>query len=160
MKLPVHVIVDGGLDDALALGVLLGLNVPLAQVIATQGSLDLMKTLSVTHRLLVSLGCAAPVRLGAAEGIAAPYPEGRDPFHGADGFGCHASALTPSEVPNVSFGRLDGPVLCSAALTVVALGLEAGHLVSEIGLDGWSSRFGGQYDTGGRVQRLDGSSGG
>jgi pyrimidine-specific ribonucleoside hydrolase len=132
MNVPVHVIVDGGLDDALALGVLLGLNVPLAQVIATQGSLDLMKTLSVTHRLLVSLGCAAPVRLGAAEGMAAPYPEGRDPFHGADGFGCHASALTSSEAPNVSFGRLDGPVFCSAALTVVALGLEPGHLVSEL----------------------------
>ena len=41
---PVHVIADGGLDDALALTVLVGLNVPLSQVIATEGSVDLVTT--------------------------------------------------------------------------------------------------------------------
>ena len=159
MNDPVHVIVDSGLDDALALGVLLGMKVPFAQVIATEGSLDLMQTLSVTHRLLVSLGCWAPVRIGAAEGISAPYPKGRDPFHGADGFGSLASALTPSEAPNVSFERLDGPVFCSAALTVVALGLETGHHVSELVWMGGAVGSGGNMTPGGRVQRLDGSSG-
>lgn len=41
---PVHVIVDDGLDDALALAVLVGLNVPVAQVIATEGSVNLATT--------------------------------------------------------------------------------------------------------------------
>ncbi|HUC23597.1 MAG TPA: hypothetical protein VMA73_12890 [Streptosporangiaceae bacterium] len=44
MVKPVHVIVDGGLDDAVALAVLVGLNVPLSQVIATEGSVGLATT--------------------------------------------------------------------------------------------------------------------
>ena len=56
MTKPVHVIVDGGLDDALALAVLVGLNVPLSQVVATEGSVDLMTTALATRRLMITLG--------------------------------------------------------------------------------------------------------
>ena len=58
---PVHVIVDGGLDDALALAVLVGLNIPLSQVIAAEGSVDLVTTALATRRLMVTLGSADPV---------------------------------------------------------------------------------------------------
>jgi hypothetical protein len=49
MVKPVHVVVDGGLDDALALAVLVGLDVPLSQVIATEGSVDLGTTALTTR---------------------------------------------------------------------------------------------------------------
>jgi inosine-uridine nucleoside N-ribohydrolase len=66
-----HAIVDGGLDDALALAVLVGLNVPLSQVIATEGSVDLATTALATQRLMVTLGSTVPVRLGTDRGIVA-----------------------------------------------------------------------------------------
>jgi pyrimidine-specific ribonucleoside hydrolase len=132
MRTPVHVIVDGGLDDALALGVLFGLRVPIAQVIATEGSLALETTAAVTRRLAVTFGSSVPVRLGTDRGLAAPYPQGRDPFHGPDGFGSNLASLKPAATPTEVFHRLDGPVFCAGALTAVARGLAAGHHVTEV----------------------------
>jgi pyrimidine-specific ribonucleoside hydrolase len=128
----VHVIVDGGVDDALAIAVLLGLRVPVAQVVATEGSVDLATTAWTTKRLLKSLGSAVPVRLGTDHGLRAPYPEGRDPFHGDDGFGGFASLLEPTTAPREFFERLDGPVFCSGALTTVARAIDAGHEIAEV----------------------------
>ncbi len=48
MTAPVHAVVDGGLDDALALGVLTGLRIPLAQVVASEGSLGVRATAAVS----------------------------------------------------------------------------------------------------------------
>jgi inosine-uridine nucleoside N-ribohydrolase len=140
---PLHVIVDGGLDDALALAVLVGLHHPIEQVIATEGSIDLVTTASVTRRLLTTLGSSVPVRLGVDHGIAGPYPDGRDPFHGPDGFGSRASALLPATTPTGRFQRLDGPVQCTGALTTVALGLRAGQSVSAVTWMGGSVAVGG-----------------
>jgi inosine-uridine nucleoside N-ribohydrolase len=140
---PLHVVVDGGLDDALALAVLVGLDHPIEQVIATEGSIDLATTASVTQRLMTTLGSPVPVRLGADRGILGPYPEGRDPFHGPDGFGSRASALLPATTPTGRFQRLDAPVLCTGALTTVALALRAGHSVSEVTWMGGSVALGG-----------------
>lgn len=88
-----HVVVDGGIDDCLALAALVGAQVPIVQVIATEGSRSLEQTALTTARLLESLGSAVPVRLGAAVGVGGPYPAGRDPFHGQDCFGGQSQLL-------------------------------------------------------------------
>lgn len=132
MVKPLHVIVDGGLDDALALAVLVGLNVPLSQVIATEGSVDLATTALTTQRLMVTLGTADPVRLGSGRAMTAAYPAGRDPFHGADAFGGQATFLAPASPPDQYAGDLDGTVFCAGALTCVAQAIQAGRPVAEV----------------------------
>jgi pyrimidine-specific ribonucleoside hydrolase len=132
METPVHAVVDGGLDDALALCVLVALKIPLAQVIATEGSLDLMTTAGTTARVLKTLGSPVPVRLGADRGLVGPYPGGRDPFHGSDGFGGASTWLEPAAVPDEPLQPLDGLVFCTGSLTTVARGLDAQQPISEV----------------------------
>jgi pyrimidine-specific ribonucleoside hydrolase len=132
MVKPVHVIVDGGLDDALALAVLVGLNVPLSQVIATEGSVDLATTALTTQRLMVTLRTADPVRLGSDRAMIAAYPAGRDPFHGADAFGGQTALLAPASAPDQRAGDLDGTVFCAGALTCVAQAIRAGRPIAEV----------------------------
>jgi inosine-uridine nucleoside N-ribohydrolase len=129
---PVHVIVDGGLDDAVALAVLAGLGVPLAQVIATEGSVDLGTTALATRRLMVTLGSTAPVRLGSDRAMIASYPAGRDPFHGADAFGGQATLLAPASAPDQRASDLDGTVFCAGALTCVAQAIQGGRPIAEV----------------------------
>jgi inosine-uridine nucleoside N-ribohydrolase len=142
---PVTVLVDAGLDDAVALCVLTGLGVPLAQVVATEGSLGLLITAAATRRLLVTLGNPVPVRLGADSGLRGPYPDGRDPFHGSDGFGGQAGSLAAAGVPaeRVSPESLAGPVFCGSALTCVAGALAAGAAITEITWMGGAVAMGG-----------------
>jgi inosine-uridine nucleoside N-ribohydrolase len=132
MVKPVHVIVDGGLDDAVALAVLVGLNVPLSQVIATEGSVDLPTTALATQRLMVTLGSADPVRLGSDRAMIAAYPAGRDPFHGPDAFGGQATSLAPARAPDQQAKDLDGTVFCAGALTCVAQAIRAGRPIAEV----------------------------
>jgi inosine-uridine nucleoside N-ribohydrolase len=134
---PVHVVVDGGLDDALALAVLVGLGVPLSQVVATEGSVDLVTTATATRRLMATLGSAVPVRLGSDRGLVTAYPEGRDPFHGPDAFGGKVGLLAPAnsaDAPARDPDRVDfcGTVFCGGALTCVAKALRDGHPISEV----------------------------
>jgi len=138
-----HVVVDAGIDDAVALGVLTGLGLPMAQVIATEGSVDLVTTAATTARLLATLGNPAPARLGASAGLRAAYPAGRDPFHGTDGFGGQAEQLHRAAVPVNSSGPLEGQVFCSAALTVVAAAIERGDPIDAVTWMGGSVRAGG-----------------
>jgi len=132
MAEPVHVIVDGGVDDAVALAVLLGLEVPLSQVIATEGSMDLAITARTTRRLMVTLGSASPVRLGSGEALSGAYPAGRDPMHGVDAFGGKAGILAPASAPDEHAAALDGTVFCAGALTCVARAIQAGQPVTEV----------------------------
>jgi pyrimidine-specific ribonucleoside hydrolase len=132
MVKPVHVIVDGGLDDALALAVLVGLNVPLSQVIATEGSVDLVTTALATRRLMVTLGSADPVRLGSDRAITGAYPAGRDPMHGVDAFGGQVALLAPASPPDEHAGDLDSTVFCCGALTCVALAIQGGRSIAEV----------------------------
>jgi inosine-uridine nucleoside N-ribohydrolase len=149
---PVHVVVDGGLDDALALAVLVGLGVPLSQVVATEGSVDLVTTATATRRLMATLGSAVPVRLGSDRGLVTAYPEGRDPFHGPDAFGGQVGSLAPANSPGAPardpggtvFCGTDsggtgfcgtgfcGTVFCGGALTCVAKALRDGDPISEV----------------------------
>jgi inosine-uridine nucleoside N-ribohydrolase len=132
MMKPLHVIVDGGVDDALALAVLVGLNVPISQVIATEGSVDLATTALATRRLMATLGCTVPVRLGSDRGIVADYPAQRDPFHGADAFGGRSAFLAPAAAPYEQANRLDATVLCTGALTCVARAIRDRSSIDEI----------------------------
>jgi inosine-uridine nucleoside N-ribohydrolase len=109
---PVHVVVDGGLDGALALAALVGLNVPVSRVIATEGSVDLAITALATRRLMATLGSTDPVRLGSDRAIIGPYPGGRDPIHGADAFGGTSACLPLLARPSSMRPTLTG--LCSA----------------------------------------------
>jgi pyrimidine-specific ribonucleoside hydrolase len=128
----VHAVVDGGLDDALALAVLVALEVPLVQVVATEGSMDLLTTARTTRRFLQTVHSQVPVRLGTDQGIVGPYPEGRDPFHGPDCFGGAESLLDDAAIPDESNRALDGRIFCSGALTVVAQAMAAGRSLSEV----------------------------
>jgi inosine-uridine nucleoside N-ribohydrolase len=132
MNKPVHVIVDGGLDDALALAVLVGLHVPLAQVIATEGSRDLATTAIATRRLMLTLGSKASVRLGSDRALVGAYPAGRDPMHGEDAFGGKVGVLAPAEPPDERAADLDGTVFCTGALTCVAQAILYGQPLTEI----------------------------
>jgi len=114
------VIVDGGLDDALALAVLLGSDIGITQVIATEGSVGRSVTARATARWLATLGASTPVLLGADRGIGSPYPGGRDPFHGIDAFGGAIATLVGSADPLQRWQDVEGTVLCTGALTVVA----------------------------------------
>ncbi len=125
-------IVDGGLDDALALAVLVGLRVPLSQVIATEGSVDLATTALATQRLMLTLGSTDPVRLGSDRAMIAAYPAGRDPFHGADAFGGQVTLLAPASAPDQHAGDLDGTVFCAGALTCVAQAIDGGRPIAEV----------------------------
>lgn len=140
---PVHVIVDGGLDDALALSVLTGLHVPLSQVIATAGSVDLATTATATARLMASLASSVPVRLGADRGLRAPYPQERDPFHGADAFGGKSHTLAPASPVTEQARVLAGTVFCGGALTCVARALQDGCPVSHVVWMGGAVAMGG-----------------
>ena len=143
MAEPVHVIVDGGLDDAVALAVLVGLNVPLSQVIATEGSVDLATTALAMQRLMITLGSADPVRLGSDRAMIAAYPAGRDPFHGPDAFGAQATCLPPASAPDQHARDLDGTVFCAGALTCVAQAIQAGRPIAEVVWMGGAVAIGG-----------------
>lgn len=125
-------IVDGGLDDALALAVLVGSGITIDQVIATEGSIARTITARTTQRWLATLGCAVPVRLGADQGIHSAYPDERDAFHGIDAFGGKVASLAEATDPADGWQTLEGPVLCTGALTVVAEAIRRGDRVEDI----------------------------
>ncbi len=130
---PLEVVVDGGIDDAVALAVLLGAGVPIRQVVATEGSVALPITARTTARFLASIGAGGvPVRLGARRGLGGPYPTARDPFHGADGFGGFGGDLAGAALPVSALARLEGPVFVSSAMTVVAQALHRDDPVTSV----------------------------
>jgi pyrimidine-specific ribonucleoside hydrolase len=132
MDRDLDVVVDGGVDDALALAVLVGSGVHIRQAVATEGSISAEVTAAVTARLLRLLGCDAPVRLGATSGLSGPYPAGRDPFHGVDGFGGASAVLPEVEGPTASWVSLGPDVFVSGALTVPARALANGERIERL----------------------------
>ena len=132
MSNPLSVVVDGGLDDALALAVLFGSGVQVDQVIATEGSLSRSLTARATNRWMATLGATASVLLGADRGLQSDYPPGRDPFHGVDAFGGLLSNLADAPDPEDLWHELQGTVLCTGALTVVAEALRRTHPVEDV----------------------------
>ncbi len=81
------------------------------------------------------LGLDCPVAKGAVCGLAGPYPDTGDPFHGRDGLGGAGSLLPVVPVSNQIPGRIpfvEGPILATGPLTVVAEALNFGNLITEI----------------------------
>lgn len=136
------VVVDGGVDDALALAVLVASKAPLRQVTANEGSVGVDVVAATTARLMRLLGGDAPVAVGEAHGLAGSYPAGRDPFHGEDAFGGHAHLL-PEASPTGDWERLGGDVLVTGAMTVVAAAVQQGHPVERVWWMGGSVAAGG-----------------
>lgn len=132
MGTAISVVVDGGLDDALALAVLYGSGAQIDQVVATEGSLSRSLTARATKRWVETIGATAPVLLGADRGLQAEYPAGRDPFHGIDAFGGSLSTLTSASDPADLWHELKGTVLCTGALTVVADALGRSQPIDEL----------------------------
>jgi inosine-uridine nucleoside N-ribohydrolase len=126
------VVVDGGVDDALALAVLVGSGAHIRQAVATEGSVSTEMAAAVTARILRLLGCDAPVRLGATSGLNGQYPTGRDPFHGVDAFGGASAVLPEVEGPTAGWVSLGPDVFASGALTVPALALAHGDPIESL----------------------------
>lgn len=141
---PLEVVVDGGIDDAVALAVLRGAGAVLGQVIATEGSVGLEITARTTARFLASIGAGdVPVRLGAGRGLEGPYPSGRDPFHGADAFAGFSADLADAALPAEAPARLGGPLFVSSAMTVVAEALRRRDPITSLAWMGGAVAAGG-----------------
>lgn len=129
------VVCDPGVDDFLALLVMSGAGSPPRAVIGTGGNV----TSEVAYRnaagTMALLGLDCPVAKGVDSGLATSYPDTGDPFHGSDGLGGVASLLSaipasqdvPAPIP-----MIEGTILATGALTVVAEALNAGNPISEI----------------------------
>jgi inosine-uridine nucleoside N-ribohydrolase len=129
------VICDPGVDDFLALLVLAGAGRPPRAVIGTAGNVDAELTYRNAARTMAVLGIDCPVAKGRDSGLAGPYPETGHPFHGPDGLGGIASLLPevprPADPP-AALPLIDGAVLATGALTLVAEALDARRQISEV----------------------------
>ena len=136
---PLHVVVDAGLDDALALAVLVGSGVHIDQVVATEGSVGRAPNGAGHGPVARHPRCCGPRPAGRRPGGGGALPGGRDPFHGDDGFAGLVDTLRPAAEPTEPWSTLDGTVLCTGALTVVAEALGRGR--PSTGSCGWAVRW-------------------
>jgi inosine-uridine nucleoside N-ribohydrolase len=129
------VICDPGVDDFLALLVLAGSGRPPRAVIATAGNVEADVAYRNAVGTMALLGLDCPVAKGFDSGLAGPYPETGDPFHGSDGLGGIGSLLPagtlPKELPEPS-ALIEGAILATGALTVVADALNSQNPITEI----------------------------
>jgi inosine-uridine nucleoside N-ribohydrolase len=133
-KAPI-VVCDPGIDDFLGLLVMAGSGSPPRTVIGTGGNVtsDLAYRNAAATMALLGLDC--PVAKGVDSGFASPYPDTGDPFHGSDGLGGMASHLPPVHPPKdlpAAIPMIEGLVLATGALTLVAEALNAGNPITEI----------------------------
>jgi len=129
------VVCDPGVDDLLALFVLAGAGTPPAAVIATAGNVDLEPAYRNAQGIVDLLGLDCPVAKGTASGLVGPYPDAGDPFHGPDGVGGVGSSLPVTgscgDLPDPT-SLINGTVLATGCLTVIANSLGANETINEI----------------------------
>ena len=120
---------DPGIDDAVALAVLVGLGVPPDLVVAVPGNAGLEATARNAAGLVCLLGLDVPVRSFAA--AQRPVPEGtRGSAHGDDGIGGMADHLpTGAEVRPLAVDELPAELLVTGALTCAAAASSIERLV-------------------------------
>ena len=140
----VHLVVDTGVDDALAIvAASLHPALALAQLTVSGGNVPRTSALANTHHVLDLLGAAGavPVTLGAQARLDGRPFESR-PVHGPDG-------LAGQRSPQGDAGRVDPPgagaatgvrevtglLVCTAPLTTLT-GLAPGSVVATYGRDG------------------------
>lgn len=123
-------VADPGVDDALALGVLVAHDLAPSLVVATAGNVDVDVAAAVASRLVVALGLRCPVQAGRQLSLTRrPHPPGQDhAVHGDDGFGGRLDDLPlASEPDDFDPTALHGvDVFASGPLTAVAAALDAG----------------------------------
>jgi len=115
---PVTLVVDTGVDDALALVVAARHPaLDLRTVVATAGNAPLGRVLANTTYLLALLGVDVPVAVGVDRRLdGSPYPVRE--VHGSDGLG----GWGPRQEPDPATFPAAGTLLATAADTVVSLG--------------------------------------
>jgi purine nucleosidase len=126
-------ICDPGIDDMLALMVLVGSSRPPVAVVATAGNCSAEQAYRNTVSIMALLGLDVPVGIGAAQGLAAPYPDMGDPYYGDDGIG-----LISSELPLVAsesrdgLPLIEGAVLATCPMTALAIAFEHEQPVTKV----------------------------
>jgi pyrimidine-specific ribonucleoside hydrolase len=128
------VVCDPGVDDLLALFVLTGAGNPPSAVVGTAGNVDLQQAYVNAKGIVRLLGLDCPVAKGASTALLGPYPETGDPFHGTDGLGGVGSALRVEETAESTepLSLMEGTVLATGCLTVVAAALGGRCAITEI----------------------------
>jgi inosine-uridine nucleoside N-ribohydrolase len=129
------VVCDPGIDDFLGLLVMAGAGSPPRAVIGTGGNVSSDLAYRNAAGTMALLGLDCPVAKGVDSGFAAPYPDTGDPFHGSDGLGGVASCLPPippSTDHPAPIPMIEGAILATGALTLVATALKAGNPITEI----------------------------
>lgn len=129
------VICDPGVDDFLALAVLAGADCMPRGVVGTAGNVNADVAAQNAARIVALLDLDCPVAKGSVRAMAGPYPDTGEPFHGADGLGGIAPLLpegSQADMPPSPLTLIDGSLLATGALTVVAEAITAGRPISEI----------------------------
>lgn len=132
-KAPV-VMCDPGVDDFLALLVLAGAGRPPRAIIGTGGNVraDPAYRNAVGAVALQGLGCL--VAKGVDSGLADPYPDVGDAFHGSDGLGGIGTFLPADpgwKECSDPIDLIEGRILATGALTLLAEALDAGRPISD-----------------------------
>ena len=129
------VVCDPGVDDFLGLLVMTGAGSPPRAVLATGGNVSSDLAYRNAAGTMALLGLDCPVAKGVDSGLVAPYPDMGDPFHGSDGLGgtaSHLPAVSPSKDIPAPIPLIEGSILATGALTVVAEALNAGNSITDI----------------------------
>ncbi len=128
------VICDPGVDDFLALMVLTGAGHPPRGIVGTAGNVDAEMAARNAARTVALLDLECPVARGSQRALAGAYPEIGDPFHGADGLGGIGALLPGADQPGDidPLTLIEGSLLATGALTVVAQAMTSGRPVSDI----------------------------
>ncbi len=135
MSKPPVVVCDPGVDDFLALLVLAGAGSPPRAIIGTGGNVgaDLAYRNAIGTVALLGLEC--PVAKGVDSALAGPYPDVGDPFHASDGLGGIGTSL-PADPGSKEFSDpitlIEGRVLATGALTLLAKALDAGRPITDV----------------------------
>jgi inosine-uridine nucleoside N-ribohydrolase len=129
------VVCDPGVDDFLGLLVMTGAGSPPRAVIGTGGNVSSDLAYRNAAGTMALLGVDCPVAKGVDRGLVGPYPDTGDPFHGSDGLGGMASrlpAVSPSKDFPAVLPMIEGSIMATGALTIVAEALKAGNPITEI----------------------------
>jgi pyrimidine-specific ribonucleoside hydrolase len=129
------VVCDPGIDDLLALLVLVGAGDPPSAVVGTAGNIDAGLAYRNATGIVELLGLDCPVAQGSQTGLSGPYRDIGEPFHGSDGLGGIGSALpvTPQTRQMLDpLSLISGSVLATGPLTVVAQALAIGQPISDL----------------------------
>jgi inosine-uridine nucleoside N-ribohydrolase len=128
------VVCDPGVDDLVALFVLTGAGHPPSAVIGTAGNVGLEQAYLNAKGIVGLLGLDCPVAKGAGNALHGPYPDAGDPFHGNDGLGGVGSSLPAVDSAQLRepLSLVEGTVLATGCLTVIAAALQANCAISEI----------------------------